>query len=287
MLEPHFGYTQTDAYQHWLTRVTRLRYQVLVGTPYVHVSPMEWRIVPDSLRMIARDRGYLEIPPMFQGCLSFQFVPQSLVPRPSFDFPGHTNPGRERWLLNRISGEDDVWISLKHAKLPLRAITSLAESEGLRIAADFSDPTDRILLLSRNPGTLRLPIRPPTGFRRFRLSWLNFVAPAVSFVLCFAGALFSGGDPNENPVTALLLAGVVFLTLPAAFITSIFPRTTRVGWLAREFNGANSVQFLRRTFHVSDDLAAQIAAHHGYVYYLQTPTRAHGPILKYYKRWLI
>ncbi|WP_037317947.1 hypothetical protein [Amycolatopsis orientalis] len=270
--------------QDWLTRATRLRAEVFVGSPYVHVSPGEWQIDPESLRGIARGNGYLEIPPMFQGCLSFQFAPQHFPPIPAFDGPDRPDAGRERWLLNRLGG-DDVWISLKHANLSARRVAEIAATEGLRVAADFADPTDRVLLLSRDPAPPRLPLPVPSGSWRFRYSWLNYLAPATVFALLGISAVIVGAPVEfESPMSTLLLVATFVGAVPAAFVTSLFPRTTRVGWLAWEFNGLPHVQFPVRTFGVSVDLAAKIAWHHGYVLYGHTATQASGPILKFYKR---
>lgn len=272
----------------WQVRVTRLRYQVLSGVPYAHVSPVEWQVDPDSIRMIARDRGYVEIAPMFQGCLSFQHEPKSLPPRPAFDHP-ETGPSenRERWLLNRIEGVDAVWISVRHAKLSTRHITGIAVREGMTVAADYSDATDRVLLLSRNPQPRRQPIPFPSGYQRFRYSFLLWAAPAANLLACFIGAFIasaaSGYDPDEPLVTFFFVMAFV-LTLPLSFIVRVFPRTTRAGWLAKEFNGSNSVQFPLSTFGISEDLAVQIATHHGYFLFGHTGSRIHGRYLKFAKQ---
>ncbi|MFD5248958.1 hypothetical protein ACFWIW_30745 [Amycolatopsis sp. NPDC058340] len=270
--------------QDWYARAVRLRFQVFTGTPYTHVSPMEWRIDPDALRGIARSRGYVEIAPMFQGCLSFQFAPQHVPPVPTFDGPDRPDKDRERWLLNHLSGSDRVWISVKHANLSARRVAEVAETEGLRVAAAFTDPSDRVLLLSRDPSPPRLPLPASTGFR-FRYAWLNYIAPVTVFVLLSAAAVIVGmPSGHEAPIVSLLFMAAFAGAIPAAFSTSLFPRTTRVGWLAREFDGSPHVEFSMRSYQLPADLVVQIAAYHGYELYGQSATQAGGPSLKFYKR---
>lgn len=74
------------------------------------------------------------------------------------------------------------------------------------------------------------------------------------------------------------------LPLPLSFVVNVFPRTTKVGWLAKEFNGGGMVQFHLSTFGVSEDLTVQIAGRHGYAYLGQTKTRLHGLYLKFAKQ---
>ncbi|MEU8418328.1 hypothetical protein AB0C24_36495 [Amycolatopsis japonica] len=269
--------------QDWYVRTVRLRFQVFTGTPYTHVSPMEWRVAPEALRGIARSRGYLEIAPMFQGCLSFQYAPQYVPPVPVFDGPDRPDKDRERWLLNQVSGSDQVWISIKHADLSARRVAEVAETEGLRVAADFGDPGDRVLLLSRNPSPPRLPLPAPTGLR-FRYAWLNHIAPVTVIVLLGAAAVIAGIPSDyEAPITSLLFLAAFAGMVPAAFTTSLFPRTTRVGWLAREFDGSPQVGFPMRSYRIPADLVVQIAAYHGYELYGQSATQAGGPGLKFRK----
>jgi len=270
--------------QDWYTRAVRLRSEVFTGTPYAHVSPMQWQIDPASLRGIAHDRGYVEIPSMFQGCLSFQFAPRQFSQPPAFDGPDRPDKDRERWLLNHLSGSDRVWISLKHANLSARRVAEVAGSEGLRVAADFSDRNDRILLLSRDPSAPWLPLPAPVGVR-FRYAWLNYIAPVtVVLLLAIAAMIVGAPDQFENPVSSLLFLAAFIGAIPAAFTTSLFPRTIRAGWLAREFDGSQHVEFALRSYQISPELVTQIAGYHGYVLYAQTATQAGGPILKFYKR---
>ncbi len=269
--------------QDWYTRTVRLRLQVFTGDAYAHVSPMEWQIDPATLRDIARSRGYLEIAPMFQHCLSFRFAPHHVPPVPVFDGPDRPDKDRERWLLNRLSGSDHVWISLKHANLSARRVAEVAETEGLRVAADFGHSTDRVLRLSRNPAPPRLPLPAPTG-ARFRYAWLNYLVPITVLSLLTVAAMVVGTAENsENPAGGLLLLAAMAGAIPAAFTTSLFPRTTRVGWLAREFDGSAAVAFAVRSYQIPVDLVVQIAWFHGYALYGQTVTRASGPIMNFYK----
>ncbi|MFI7117189.1 hypothetical protein [Amycolatopsis sp. NPDC049868] len=269
--------------QDWYVRTVRLRFQVFTGTPYAHVSPLEWQVDPEALRGIARSRGYLEIAPMFQGCLSFQFAPQHVPPVPIFDGPDRPDKDRERWLLNHLSGSDQVWISLKHAKLSARRVAEVAGTEGLRVAADFSDPGDRVLLLSRDPSPPPLPLPAPAGFR-FRYVWLNYIAPALVFVLfATAGVIVGAPAGFENTMAELLFMAAFAGAIPAAMATNLFPRTIRVGWLAREFDGSPYVDLAMRSYRIPADLVVQIAAYHGYELYGQSAAQGGVPNLKFRK----
>ncbi|MFI9454588.1 hypothetical protein [Amycolatopsis sp. NPDC052450] len=270
--------------QDWYARAVRLRFQVFTGTPYAHVSPMEWQIDPGNLRGIALSRGYLEVAPMFQGCLSFRFAPQQVPRVPVFDGPDRPDKDRERWLLNHLSGSDRVWISLRHANLSARRVAEVAETEGLRVAADFTDPNDRVLLLSRDPSPPRLPLPAPTGLR-FRYSWLNYIAPVAVLVLLGAAAMIAGTPSDqEAPIVSLLFIAALAGAVPAAFTTSLFPRTIRVGWLAREFDGSLHVGLTMRSYQLPADLVVQIAAYHGYELYGLSATQAGGMSLQFFKR---
>ncbi|EME54527.1 hypothetical protein [Amycolatopsis decaplanina] len=269
--------------QDWYTRTVRLRFEVFTGAPYAHVAPMEWQIDPGVLRGIARSRGYLEIAPMFQGCMSFQFAPRHVPPVPVFDGPDRPDKDRERWLLNHISESDQVWISIKHAKLSARRVAEVAETEGLRVTADFGDPNDRVLLLSRDPSPPRLPLPAPAG-PRFRYAWLNHIAPVTVLVLLGTAAVIVGMPTDyETPIANLLFLAAFVGAIPAAFTTSLFPRSTRIGWLAREFDGSPHVEFAMRSYRIPADLVVQIAGYHGYALYGHSATEAGGPSLKFYK----
>jgi hypothetical protein len=64
-----------------------------------------------------------------------------------------------------------------------------------------------------------------------------------------------------------------------------FPRSTRVGWLAREFTGKAGVTFFSGQFDVSAELVRQIIAEfHGYFFGTQTSTRAQGTLVTYVRR---
>lgn len=167
-------------------------------------------------------------------------------PAPPFE-QAEEHPGREQWLLNRISGEDDVWISVREAKLPRQRIAEIAGREGLAVSLEFADPTDRLLKLSRDPAPPRLPLPPPVGRRRFRVSFLS-------------------------------------LFPPIGWALRAFPRSTRVGWLAREFNGADGVTFFVGPYDISPGLTLQIAEAHGYFYGKQSATRALGTFVSFVKR---
>ncbi|MEV7553595.1 hypothetical protein AB0N89_28610 [Amycolatopsis sp. NPDC089917] len=268
----------------WYIRTVRLRFEVFTGVPYVHVSPREWGIAPADVRGIARGRGYLEIAPMYPGCSSFQYAPQHVPPVPLFDGPDRPDKNRERWLRNHLDGSDRVWISLRHANLSARRVAEVAETEGLRVAADFSDQSDRILLLGRDPAPPRLPLPSPIG-GRFRPVWLNGIAPVAIAVLFVVAALAVGAsDEFENPLANLLFLAAFVGAVPAAFTTGLFPRTSRLGWLAREFDGKSRVDVPMRAYQVSPDLVVQIAGYHGYALHALTTTQAGGQILKFAKR---
>jgi len=209
--------------------------------------------------------------------------PLTRPPTPHFD-QAEEHPGREQWLLNRISGADDVWISVREAKLPRQLIAEIAAQERLAVSLEFADPTDRVLKLSRDPAPPRLPLPIPIGRRRFRVSFLNFLLPIGWLLSCVIPALVISAVSGDNRVFALGF-GLGMLLLPAmAWALRAFPRSTRVGWLAKEFNGANSVTFFVGPYGVSPGLALQIAEAHGYFFGKQSATRAQGTFVTFVKR---
>ncbi|MEA5358947.1 hypothetical protein VA596_05325 [Amycolatopsis sp., V23-08] len=183
-------------------------------------------------------------------------------------------PGRERWLRNHLDGRDELWLSVRHAKLPPARIAEIAGGEGLLPAGECADPTDRLLLLRRDPAA-------PPRASGFRMSFAGFLAPVAWLVLCAGGSGVTAAVTGDTrPFTigfALVVAGV----WPMAWVLRVFPRSTRVGWLANEFTGKDSVTFFSEPFGVSSELVRQVAASRGYVFSSQTATRAQGTLVTY------
>jgi hypothetical protein len=193
-----------------------------------------------------------------------------------FEDPAET-PGREQWLRNQLDGRDELWVSVRHAKLPPARITGIAGSEGLFPVAEFTDPTDRILLLRR-------PSAPPVTGRRFRMSFAGFLAPAAWVVLCFGGSGVTAAITGDNHVFTIGFALTVLGVPPLLWVLRAFPRSARVGWLAHEFTGKPGVTFFSGQFDVSPGLVRQIAGFHGYSFATETSTRAQGTLVTYVRR---
>jgi hypothetical protein len=187
-------------------------------------------------------------------------------------------PGREQWLRNHLDGRDELWVSVRHAKLPPARIAEIAGGEGLVPAGEFTDATDRIVLLRRDPTA------PPPGGRRFRMSFIGFLAPAAWLVLCVGGSGLTTALTGDARTMGLGVGLAVLGLLPMAWVLRIFPRSTRIGWLAQEFNGKAGVTFFSGQFGVSAELIGQIAASRGYFFGTQTATGAQGVLVTYVRR---
>ncbi|WP_410613766.1 hypothetical protein [Amycolatopsis sp. lyj-109] len=197
-------------------------------------------------------------------------APAPRIP-PSFDIPAGS-PEREQWLRNHLDGRDELWVSVRHAKLPPARIAEIAGSEGLHPAAEFADSTDRILLLRRGS---------PATSRKFRMSFAGFLVPALWAVLCFGGSAVTAAVTGEERIFAIGFSLTLLGVPPLLWVLRIFPRSARVGWLAGEFDGSASVTFFSGQFGVSPELIRQIAAFHGYFFRSQTATRAQGTLVTY------
>ncbi|MEU8638189.1 hypothetical protein AB0C38_38915 [Amycolatopsis sp. NPDC048633] len=190
--------------------------------------------------------------------------------RPVFEPPAGS-PDREQWLRNHLDGRDELWVSVRHAKLPPARIAEIAGAEGLSAVAHFADPTDLILLLRR-------PSAPPAAFRKFRMSFVGFLAPAAWVLLCFGGSAVTAAVTGNERLFAIGFYLTLLGVPPLLWVLRIFPRSARVGWLAKEFTGKHSVSFFTGQFDVSPELAGRIAGYHGYVFRSQTRTRAQGTL---------
>jgi hypothetical protein len=191
-----------------------------------------------------------------------------------------TTPGREQWLRNHLDGRDELWVSVRHAKLPPARIAEIAGDEGLLPVAEFTDPTDLVLVLVlRRPSATR-----PATLRKFRMSFVGFLAPAAWVVLCFGGSGVTTAITGDDRVFAIGFALTVLGVPPLLWVLRAFPRSTRVGWLAREFTGKAGVTFFSGQFDVSAELVRQIAEFHGYFFGTQTSTRAQGTLVTYVRR---
>jgi hypothetical protein len=217
---------------------------------------------------------------LFAKCrpgLVFGTPPDTRPARPVFELPDGS-PDREQWLRNHLDGRDELWVSVRHAKLPPARITEIAGGEGLFPVAEFTDPTDLVLLLRRPSAT-----RPATP-RKFRMSFVGFLAPAAWVLLCFGGSAVTAAVTGDERVFTIGFSLTVLGVPPLLWVLRVFPRSTRVGWLAKEFTGRISVSFFSGQFDVSPELVGRIAAYHGYVFRSQTSTRAQGTLVTYVRR---
>ncbi|WIY05333.1 hypothetical protein QRX60_16345 [Amycolatopsis mongoliensis] len=253
------------------------------GSPQVAV-PFPVSLSTELLGEVASLHGYFYGGPFVTGRNSESFLFAKCRPglvfgtppeaRPVFELPAGS-PDREQWLRNHLDGRDELWVSVRHAKLPPARIAELAAGEGLSPVAEFADVTDRILLL-RRPSAPRASTP-----RKFRMSFAGFLAPVAWVLLCFGGSAVTGAITGD---TRLLGIGVFLTALgvpPLLWVLRVFPRSTRVGWLAKEFTGKTSVSFFTGQFDVSPELLRQIAGYHGYVFRSQTRTRAQGTLVTY------
>ncbi|WP_240521770.1 hypothetical protein [Amycolatopsis vastitatis] len=198
------------------------------------------------------------------------------VPPAVFTVPAET-PGREQWLRNHLDGRAELWVSVREAKLTPARIAEIAGGEGLVPVAEFADTTDRIVLLRRDPP-------PPVTGRRFRMSFAGFLAPAAWILLCFGGSGLTTAITGDERVFAIGFALTFLGVPPLLWVLRIFPRSVRVGWLAGEFTGRDTVRFFSGQFDVSPELVRQIAAFHGYFYLDETSTNAQGTLVTYGRR---
>lgn len=195
-------------------------------------------------------------------------------PAPRVFEPPAGSPGREQWLRNQLDGRDELWVSVRHSKLPPARIAEIAGGEGLSPVAHFTDPTDLILLLRR-------PSAPPRAPRKFRMSFAGFLAPAVWALLCFGGGAVTAAVTGEERIFAIGFGLTLLGVPPLLWVLRIFPRSARVGWLAGEFTGKAGVSFFSGQFDVSPALERQIAGYHGYAFRSETRTRAQGRLVTY------
>lgn len=102
--------------------------------------------------------------------------------------------------------------------------------------------------------------------------------------MCFGGSGLTTAITGDERVFAIGFALTFLGVPPLLWVLRVFPRTTRVGWLAGEFTGRHSVQFFVGQFDVSPELVRQIAAFHGYHYLSETSTSAQGTLVTYARR---
>ncbi|SFW62177.1 hypothetical protein [Amycolatopsis australiensis] len=255
------------------------------GTPEVPV-PFPASLSTELLGEVASLYGYFYGGPFVAGRSgeSFLFVKcrpglvfghPAPAAAPAFDLPAES-PGREQWLRNHLDGRDELWVSVRHAKLSPARIAEIAGRDGLVPVAEFADTTDRILLLRR-------PSAPPST-HRFRMSFVGFLAPAAWIVLCFGGSGLTSALTGDPRIFTIGFGLTVLGVPPLLWVLRAFPRSTRVGWLAGEFTGKPGVTFFSGQFDISPELVRQIAGYHGYFFGSQTSTRAQGTLVTYVKR---
>lgn len=188
----------------------------------------------------------------------------------------------ERRLANWISGQEQVWISLRHSKLPRALIDVVAARYGKRVVWQCTDQTDQLLLIAPPGYRLVVPLPAPTGMRRIRPVFAVWGFAALFAVLGIASAGVNTSLGNELAGN-ISLAIAFMLPLPILRALRLLPRSARVSLLAREFNGANGVGIVLSLYGLSDPLVAQLASTHGYFYMKQSRTRAQGRIITFVK----
>ncbi|MDQ7806053.1 hypothetical protein Q5425_20115 [Amycolatopsis sp. A133] len=251
------------------------------GSPQVIVSPPP-SVSTELLGEVASRYGYFCAGPYHSGSNSRDLLFRKTRPglvfgtpaprvRPAFEVPPGS-PDREQWLRNHLDGRDELWVSVRHAKLTPARIAEIANGEGLHPVAEFTDTTDRVLLLRSGP---------PVPARKFRMSLTGFIAPAVWVVLCFGGSVVTAAISGDQRIAAIGFGLTALGVPPLLWVLRAFPRSTRVGWLAQEFNGNASVTFFSGQFGVSPELIRQIAAFHGYFFRRQAATNAQGALVTY------
>lgn len=249
----------------WACRLGTVRYLRFTGLPVVHVSPVEWQLDPQTIRQAAHDRRYVEIPPPDPSVLSFQYAPTAF---PGTPFQGYPSPGpapsQARRLAKKISGRDRMWISLRDFKLSREHVAEIASRARMTVVAEVADTSDRIMLLAP-PGS------PPPGSEvakpRFRPGSAGFFTAGIvtTMALAIAGCAVSALTEHIWLTILSAVLGLPLLLL-SVYWMRMAPKSVRAGWLASRFNGSRSVQFHPDVFGFTSDLAAQIAASHGYFY---------------------
>ncbi|MFK0247460.1 hypothetical protein ACIQUM_22430 [Amycolatopsis azurea] len=246
----------------WAFRLGTLRYRRFDGQPVVHVSPVEWQLDPRIIRQAAHDRFYVEIPPPDPGVLSFQFAPHAFPGTPFYDYPSSAPaPSRAQWLMKKIKGADQVWISLQEAKLSRQHVAEFANQGRLGVIREFTDSSDRLMLLSRTANP------PPLKLRGFRPGTAKFSTAAILTTMALvigAGVIGAYTDRVWLPIVSLII-GFPLIVFSIRWMR-VVPRSTRAHWLAARFDGSRSVQIHPDVFGFTSDLVAQIAAHYGYFY---------------------
>ncbi|MFJ4102106.1 hypothetical protein [Amycolatopsis japonica] len=246
----------------WAVRLGTLRYRRFDGQPVVHVSPAEWNLDPRIIRQAAYDRFYVEIPPPGPNVLSFQFAPQSFPGTPFYDHPSSTpDPSRAQWLMKKINGADQVWISLREAKLSRRQVAEFADQGRMGVIAEFTDSTDRLMHLGRTPN-------PGPGKRRVFRPYSSGFSTAIAvatMALMIAVATVGAYTDHIWLIFVVLLVGLPLMVFSVRWM-SVAPRSVRAGWLATRFDGSRSVHLHPDVFGFTSELVAQVAASRGYYY---------------------
>lgn len=246
----------------WAFRLGTLRYQRFDGRPVVHVSPVEWNLDPRIIRQAAYDRFYVEIPPPDPDVLSFQFAPQAFPGTPFYDYPSSSpDPSRAQRLMKKIKGADQVWISLRDAKLSRRQVAEFAEQGRMGVLAEFTDSSDRLMWLGRTPNPRP---RKQAVFRPFSSGFSTTIA-VTTMALMIAAATVGAYTDHTWLIFVVLVVGLPLMVFSVRWM-SVVPRSVRAGWLAARFTGSRSVRVHPDVFGFTSELIAQVAASRGYYY---------------------
>ncbi|RSN23775.1 hypothetical protein DL990_35825 [Amycolatopsis sp. WAC 01416] len=246
----------------WAFRLGTLRYQRFDGQPVVHVSPVEWDLDPRIIRQAAYDRFYVEIPPPDPSLLSFQFAPQAFPGTPFYDYPSSTPaPSSAQWLMKKINGADQVWISLRDAKLSRRQVAEFADQGRMGVIAEFADSSDRLMHLGRTPNPQPGKRQ---GFRPYTSGFSTALAVTTMALMIAAGTVGAYTD-HTWLIFVVLIIGLPLMVFSVRWM-SLVPRSVRARWLAAGFDGSRSVRVHPDVFGFTSELVAQIAASRDYFY---------------------
>lgn len=249
----------------WACRLGSLRYLQFDGRPIVHVSPAEWMLDPQVIRQMAHDRRYVEIPPPDPGVLSFRFTPDGFPVR-LYDNPPLTPANsRQRWLAKKLAADDQVWISLRHARLSRDQVIDVAYRNRMGVVAEFADPGDRVLLLGGTPGQRPKPLpRTVLGVQLGSTGCLT-IGILAGLAVSGVGALAGWLTGTDWLLILSVLAAIPLVSAGLLWMHAV-PRSSRIAWLTGEFDGSPGIKFHPGTYGLSAELAAQISAAFGYFF---------------------
>ncbi|WP_158881846.1 hypothetical protein [Amycolatopsis anabasis] len=265
---------ERQADQHNSGVAIGLRYGNFNGQPFVYANPLLWPLPPHDIQRMAVEQGYAEVQSPYPGLLLFQCVQPAIglrqqpravyFPRQLFDIPDNTlDAKREQWLLNRINSGDQIWVSLREARLSRRTIEAIVTRHDRRISWMLGDETDQMLLVGKGTAPSHGLTTPRTGLRQIRPTVWQWIAMGV-FGLASLGAAITY-QILQHGLEAAFCYGCATL-FPVLFASSIrlYPRSRRFELLTQEFNGPQFVKVRFFTYGISRSLMIQAADAYGY-----------------------